>query len=453
MNSTEVRATWSLATLFAFRMLGLFMILPVFAIYGQALEGATPMLIGLAIGAYGLSQAVLQVPFGFLSDRVGRKPVIYGGLVLFAAGSVAAAVATTIEGVIVGRLLQGAGAISAVLMALLADLTRDEQRSKAMAMVGGGIGLSFMLALIAGPVLTARVGLSGVFWLTAVLALVGFWMTWKVVPDARVQHKRSSTGPVWGQFKGVLHQVELFRLNIGVFVLHVVQTAGFVVFPVLLVQHTGLANGEHWKVYLPVLFLSFVLMLPMMILAERRGQVKRMFVAAIALVLVAMLMLGRWHMSLSALVIGLFVFFWGFNLLEAMLPSLVSKQAAPGSKGTSMGIYSTCQFLGAFVGGAGGGYVAGHYGVSALYGVAAALALLWLVVALGMRPPRPLQEYALPLAALDVVGIESLTRRLLAVNGVEEVVIIPQENTAYLKVDNHRLDKEQLRAVATTAAT
>lgn len=453
MNSTEIRATWSLATLFAFRMLGLFMILPVFALYGQALEGATPLLIGLAIGAYGLSQALLQVPFGFLSDRIGRKPVIYVGLVLFAVGSVVAALATSIEGVICGRLLQGAGAISAVLMALLADLTRDEQRSKAMAMVGGGIGLSFMAALIGGPVLTAWLGLQGVFWLTAGLALTGFWMVWKVVPDAQVQHRRSSTGPVWGQFKSVLYQLELFRLNLGVFVLHVIQTAGFVVFPVLLVQHAGLASGEHWKVYLPVLFASFVLMLPMMLLAERRGQAKQMFVAAIVLVLLAMLMLGRWHMSLAALVTGLFVFFWGFNLLEAMLPSLVSKQAAPGSKGTSMGVYSTCQFLGAFVGGAGGGFVAGHYGVSALYGVAAALALLWLVVALGMRPPRPLQEYTLSLTALDVVGIESLTRRLLAVKGVEEVVIIPQENTAYLKVDNHRLDKEQLRAVATTAAT
>ena len=451
MNSTEIRATWSLASLFAFRMLGLFMILPVFAIYGQALEGATPVLIGLAIGAYGLSQAVLQVPFGFLSDRIGRKRVIYAGLVLFGAGSVIAAVSTSIEGVIAGRFLQGAGAISAAVMALLADLTRDEQRSKAMAMVGGGIGLSFMLALIAGPIITAAVGLAGVFWLTAVLAMVGLWLTWKVVPDAQVQHKRSSTGPVRGQFAEVLRQAGLMRLNIGVFVLHVVQTAGFVVLPVLLVEHSNLSKAEHWKVYLPVLIVSFVLMLPMMIFAEKRRQVKPVFVAAIGLVLVSMLMLGRWHESLFALVAGLFVFFWGFNLLEAMLPSLVSKQAAPGFKGTSMGVYSTCQFLGAFVGGAGGGYLAGHYGVGALYGASAALVLVWLVVALGMRPPRQLQDYTLALNALDGSGTESLTRRLLAVNGVEEVVIIAQENTAYLKVDNHRLDKEQLREVAAAA--
>lgn len=451
MDSTEIRATWSLASLFAFRMLGLFMVLPVFAIYGQSLTGATPALIGLAIGAYGLSQALLQVPFGFLSDRIGRKQVIYFGLVLFAVGSVVAALSHTIEGVIFGRFLQGAGAISGAAMALLADLTRDDQRSKAMAFMGASIGASFTFALILGPVVTAWFDLAGVFWLTAAMAVLGLWITWKVVPDARLRHLRLSAVPVWGQFADVFRQRELMRLNAGVFVLHLVQTAGFVVMPVLLVTHAELDKAEHWKIYLPILFVSFVLMLPMMIFAEKRRQVKPVFLLAIGLVLVSMLLLGRWHETLFTLVVGLFVFFWGFNLLEAMLPSLVSKIAAPGFKGTSMGVYSTCQFLGAFAGGAGGGYLAGAYGVVALYAVAAALVLVWLVLALGMRPPRPLQDYTLQLDALDEAGTESLTRRLLAVNGVEEVVIIPNQNTAYLKVDNRRLDKEQLQEVAAAA--
>lgn len=448
MNAVEMRATWSLASLFAFRMLGLFMVLPVFAIYGQSLTGATPALIGLAMGAYGLSQALLQVPFGYLSDRVGRKQVICFGLVLFGLGSVVAALSHSIEGVILGRLLQGAGAISGAAIALLSDLTRDDQRSKAMAFMGISIGLSFTLALIMGPLVTAWFDLAGVFWLTAGLAVVGIWITLKVVPEPGLRHLRMPSLPVWNQFAEVFRQPELMRLNLGVFVLHLAQTAGFVVMPVLLVQHAGIDKAEHWKVYLPILFISFVLMLPMMIAAEKRRQVKQMFLLAIALVLVAMLLLGHWHETGFALMAGLFVFFWGFNLLEAMLPSLVSKVSAPGSKGTAMGIYSTCQFLGAFVGGAGGGWLAGAYGPSALYAVAAALLLVWLLLALGMRPPRSLSDYTLQLGTLDAAGTESLTRRLLAVNGVEEVLIVPQENAAYLKVDNRLLDKAQLQEVA-----
>ena len=451
MNAVEVRATWSLASLFAFRMLGLFMVLPVFAIYGQSLEGATPALIGLAIGAYGLSQALLQVPFGFLSDRFGRKQMICFGLVLFGLGSVIAAMSQTVEGVILGRFLQGSGAISGVAIALLADLTREDQRTKAMAFMGISIGLSFTLALILGPVVTAWFDLSGIFWLTALMAVAGLWITWKVVPAPDTRHLQALTLPAWDQFAVVFRQHELLRLNAGVFVLHLVQTAGFVVMPVLLVDYAGIDKAEHWKVYLPILCASFVLMLPMMVFAERKQQVKQVFTGAILLVLAAMLLLGRWHETAFALMAGLFIFFWGFNLLEAMLPSLVSKVSAPGSKGTAMGGYSTCQFLGAFAGGAGGGYLAGAYGPTALYGAAAVLLLVWLGLALGMRPPRSLQEYRLPISPLDAARSESLTRRLLAVSGVEEVVIIPQENTAYLKVDNRRLDKEQLHEAAAAA--
>lgn len=451
MNSTERRATWSLAGLFAVRMLGLFMILPVFAIYGQDLEGATPMLVGLAIGAYGLTQALLQVPFGFLSDRIGRKPVIYFGLTVFCIGSVVAALSDSIEGVIVGRFLQGAGAIASAVIALLADVTRDEERSKAMAIVGGSIGLSFVLALILGPLMAGWFELSGLFWFTALLAGCGILLTWRVVPSVEVRRVQLETGPIAGQFRDVFRNGGLMRLNVGVFVLHMVLTAGFVVMPGLLDAHTSMDKSDHWQVYLPVLFVSFVLMLPMMVFAERRGFIKQVFLLAIGLVLVAMLMLGRWHSSALALMAGLLVFFWGFNLLEAMLPSLVSKIAAAGFKGTSMGVYSTCQFLGAFVGGAGGGYLAGNFGVGAVYTAGAGMVAAWLLLAASMRAPRPLQSYTLQLQAFDEAGKESLTRQLLAVNGVEEVVIIPQEKTAYLKVDKRCLDKEQLQEVAATA--
>lgn len=450
MNATEIRATWSLASLFAFRMLGLFMVLPVFAVYGQELAGATPALIGLAIGAYGFSQAVLQVPFGFLSDRFGRKNVILAGLVLFALGSVLAALATDIYGVILGRVLQGAGAIAGAVMALLSDLTREEQRTKSMAMVGASIGMSFSLALIAGPMIAAWFDLQGVFWLTAMLAVVGMALTVWVVPDPRVQTVRDNR-PVAAQFWIVLRQPELMRLNVGVFLLHMSMTAMFVVVPSLLLEKAQVDKASHWQVYLPVLFASFVLMLPLMIAAERKQKVKQVFLCAIGLLVMSQLMLARWHDSLLSIVAGLLVFFWAFNLLESMLPSLVSKVASPALKGTSMGMFSTTQFLGAFAGGAGGGFMLGHYGASAVYGLAAGMVVVWLLVAAGMKQPRKLQDYTLHIQNIDAAATAILTKRLLGVNGVEDVVVIPQEKAAYLKVDNRCLDKEQLREAAAAA--
>ncbi|HVL00329.1 MAG TPA: MFS transporter [Dongiaceae bacterium] len=452
MNAMEARATWSLASLFVFRMLGLFMVLPVFALYGQELAGATPFLIGLAIGAYGFSQALLQVPFGYLSDRFGRKPMILLGLFLFLIGSVVAALSTSIEGVILGRILQGTGAIAGPVMALLSDLTREDQRTKAMALVGASIGLSFSLALITGPAVAGWFELGGVFWLTALMALVGMALTLWVVPTPPSQRIRSR-GPFKDQFRAVLRQTELLRLNLGVFLLHMTMTALFVVLPPLLVGQAQLDKNHHWQIYLPVLCVSFVLMIPLMILAERRQMVKQVFLTAIALLVTALLMLARWHDSLLAILMGLLVYFWAFNLLEAMLPSLVSKVVAPALRGTSMGIYSTTQFLGAGAGGAVGGYLLGHNGMSFVLELAAALVCIWLLVAAGMRQPRKLQDYTLPLDHFDFDAVESasLVRRLLRVSGVEDVVVIPHEKAAYLKVDNQCLDKEQLRAVAAAA--
>ncbi len=451
MNSIEVRATWSLASLFALRMLGLFMILPVFSIYGDTLAEATPQLIGLAIGAYGLTQAMLQIPFGFLSDRIGRKPVIIMGLVLFLIGSVVAAQAETIYGVIAGRALQGAGAIASAVMALLADLTRDEQRSKAMALVGGSIGLSFSLALIIGPIFTSMFELQGLFWLTAFLAVCGVVLTLSVVPTPQNQRVFRDTRPVVSHFIDVLKDRQLARLDLGVLLLHMTLTASFVVLPGWLLKNAGVVEVRHWLVYLPVLFLSFVFMVPMMIVAEKKRQVKKVFLTAVALLSVSLLFLSQWHDSLVAIIFGLFVFFWGFNLLEALLPSLVSKLAAPGFKGTSMGVYSTCQFLGAFLGGVGGGWVLANYGDAAVYVVASVLIALWFLAALGMKEPSHLQSFTLQLKNIEAQDSAGWVTRLMGVAGVEEAVVVAEDKTAYLKVDNQRLDKEQLMQLAEAA--
>ena len=444
MNPLEIRATWSLASLFAVRMLGLFMILPVISLDGAALAESTPELIGLAIGAYGLTQAVFQIPFGFLSDRFGRKPIIITGLLVFMAGSIVAAQAETIFGVIAGRALQGAGAIAAAVMALLADLTRDEQRSKAMATVGASIGMSFALALVVGPLFASMFDLSGLFWLTALLALTGIAVTIWLVPAPQNQGTYRDTQLVTAHLSDVLKDKELLRLDVGVLLLHMTLTASFVVLPGWLLNNAGIVEVNHWMIYLPVLGLSFVFMVPMMIVAERRGRVKEVFILAIFLLALSLLYLSRWHNGAAQILVGLFVFFWGFNLLEAMLPSLVSKIAAPGFKGTSMGVYSTCQFLGAFLGGVGGGWLLGNYGDVAVFAVASAMVLVWLLLAAGMKQPSNLQSFTLRLDPAGAVDSSLWAKRLLGVTGVEEVVVVAEECTAYLKVDNNRLDKEQL---------
>lgn len=386
MTSLERRSSASLALIFALRMLGLFLVLPVFALEAAHYPGGDDAaMVGLAMGLYGLTQAVFQLPLGMASDRWGRKRIIVGGLLVFALGSLVAALADSLTGLMVGRALQGAGAVSAAVTALMSDLTRDSVRTKAMAMVGGSIGLMFALALVLSPLLAAWGGLSGIFGLTFALALAGVAVVLWVVPPEPTKH---SHAPV-GQPRELLQHQDLLRLNAGVFILHTVQMAMWVAVPVLLVA-AGLTKDGHWKVYLPAVVLSFVAMGGLFAM-ERKGQLRAALLGAIGLVLVVQVGLGAVAQTMVqpslALMGGLmFLFFVGFNVLEASQPSLVSRMAPAHLRGAALGAYNTLQSLGLFVGGFLGGLLAKWGGMPALFTATAVLMVLWLVITWPLRP-------------------------------------------------------------------
>ena len=447
LTPMERRSAAGLAAIFAMRMLGLFMILPVFALYAHDLAGATPLLVGLAIGAYGLTQAIFQIPFGLASDRIGRKPVIYAGLVIFAMGSVVAATADSISGVIIGRALQGSGAIAAATIALAADLTRESVRTRAMAAIGISVALSFAAALVVGPLLGDAIGVGGIFWLTAGLALLGMLVLAIIVPTPDRSRVHRDAEPVLSQMGAVLRNGTLLRLDAGIFLLHLSMVSLFVVLPLSLAE-AGLAPAAHWKLYLPVVLLAIVLMIPFILLAERGGRVKAVLIGAALSLAAAMLGLVEVEHSIWALGALLVVMFTVFNLLEAVLPSLVSKAARAGDKGTATGVFSSSQFIGAFLGGLLGGYAHESFGPDAVYLLGAAAALIWLGVVATLRPPENLTNQVLELGPLPAEAAVAVRERLLAVPGVEEAVIALDEGVAYLKVDNHQLDWARLRAVS-----
>lgn len=453
ITALERRAALSLAAIFSFRMLGLFMILPVFALYASERFGTVPpVLIGLAIGAYGLSQAVLQVPFGMLSDRFGCKPVIAFGLVIFALGSVMAATADSMTGIILGRMVQGSGAIAAAVMALAADLTREEHRTRAMAVIGLSIGLSFAVSLALGPILNHWIGVPGIFWLTAVLALLGIALLYLVVPNPVRHRTHRDTGAVPGFFSQVLRDPQLLRIDGGIFALHCILTASFVALPFALRDFAGVETAHHGYVYLPVLLVALVVMVPLVVVAEKRRRLKEVFLSAIAGVALAELGLAFFHVSLVAIVALLLLFFCAFNVLEALLPSLIAKFAPADKKGTAMGVYSTSQFLGAFCGGVVGGYLYGHTGVAGVFGFCALAAALWWLWARTMAPPRYLSSYMISLgeSRADGEGAETARREreLLALPGVAEAIVVMEEGVAYLKVDSRTVDYGRLDRLA-----
>ncbi|WP_252105826.1 MULTISPECIES: MFS transporter [unclassified Halomonas] len=441
--ASERRAISGLAGLYASRMLGLFMVLPVLALYADTLSGATPFLVGVALGVYGLTQATLQIPFGLLSDRFGRKRIIALGLLIFALGSMVAASADSIGGIIAGRALQGAGAVAAAIMALLADQTREQVRTAAMATIGLSIGVSFAIAMVLGPWLASQAGLAGVFWVTAALTLLGLFVLWRWVPPAPRRLRHKDVGMDRAQFKSVATRWDLWRLNASIFSLHLILMAIFVAIPFRLVE-AGVAIEYHGLAYLSIMALSFVAMVPLMILAEKRQQIKAVCLVAIGAIGLSLVALALPVSHGHALFAGLFVYFTGFNLLEATLPSMLSKLAPAGAKGTAMGVYSTSQFLGAFLGGTLGGALSSAFGLDAVFVGCAVLALGWWLFMWRLPSPPPLSSEVVALGDTHPDTLELLMQRLADVVGVEDVMVVPEERLMYLKVNRKALDRGAL---------
>lgn len=441
MTPAERRASIGLASIYGLRMLGLFIILPIFALYAQHLPGGeSHLLIGIALGAYGLTQSLLQIPAGLLSDRYGRKPVIYAGLVLFAIGSFIAASADNIYWIIAGRVIQGAGAINAAVMALTADLTREDHRTKAMAMIGMTIGITFSISLILSPLLYQHLGVPGIFALIGVLAVVAMLIVAFVVPAPAITRFHSETEASSKKLGEVLRNVDLLRLDFGIFSLHAILMSVFMQVPFML-RNNGLSAEQHWRVYLPVMLIAFMLMIPALIVAERKRKIKAVMLGAIALAALGQLALLMFHGTILSIAAALLLFFAAFNVLEATLPSLISKTAPLAAKGTAMGVYSSVQFLGAFFGAAMGGLLMQHYGGNAVIEFAIALLMLWLFVASSMRAPAAVSTRLYALPAMDDASARILQQRLAQLRGVTEVMVVVTEQMASLKVQADGFDE------------
>jgi len=456
LNRIEKKAAFSLASVFGVRMLGLFMILPVFAIYGEQLTGYSPLWLGIAIGAYGLTQALLQIPMGILSDKYGRKPVILAGLLIFLLGSIVAALSTSIYGVVIGRAIQGMGAIASAILALAADLTREEQRPKVMATIGMFIGLSFTFAMILGPIVADVFGLSGLFWFTGFLTVLAMLMIQFMVPYSVNKAPRGDSVALPEQISKLIRHPQLSRLNWGVFILHMALTACFVTLPKQFVA-SGLSLENHWQIYLPTLLGSFFLMVPFMIFAIKKQQEKPMFSAAVALLTSALFLLWILPSSFWSLVLTVVLFFTAFNYLEATMPSILSRLAPAGVKGSVMGIYSSSQFLGAFVGGILGGFIASRYGEQTIFLAMALICLIWLGLTFGMQKLQKSKSFSF---ATNIDGEEKASQvaeLLINMPGVIEATLVHDELAdgslvksavvAYLKVDEKTVNLQAVKTM------
>lgn len=384
MSSIELKSCSILASVYALRMLGMFLILPIFAIYATNLDSnPSSFQIGLALGIYGLTQAIFQIPFGMSSDYFGRKKVIYFGLVLFIIGSLIASNSTSIEGIILGRSIQGAGAISAVLTALLSDVTREQQRTKGMAIIGASIGLTFALSLVLSPLLNEMIGVDGIFTLMAILSFIAFLLIYFFIKEPEIRKERTKISA--DEFLKILKDINLFRMNFGIFVLHATQISMFMIAPIYLVNQGGIDLSNHWQIYLPILFFSFLLIIPIIIFSEKFNKIKIAFLFAIFILFLAQLVFIIFANTLVGIILALLIYFIGFNFLEASLPSLVSKIAPINKKGLALGVYNTFQSLGIFLGGALGGLITKLYGYNASFVFCITLIFLWFVLSLGMQ--------------------------------------------------------------------
>ena len=450
MNSIEKRATLGIGSIFALRMVGLFMIVPVFSVYGDNYTHATPFLIGLAVGVYGLGQAIFQIPMSIAADKLPRKPIIFLGLVLFALGGILAATATDIYQVILGRALAGSGAVSAVLMALLADVTREEFRTKAMAAMGLTIASSIMLAFAFGPLLVGSIGISGLFWLTAIFAVFAMGILWAVPSPVRMLKHNLANKSIKTQLADVLKIGDLNRLHLTIFALHLTMTAIFVLLPHQLSEVLGLSVRQQGMVYLPLLCIGFAIAIPFIIIAEKKRKMRQVFLGAIALMSVALTALALGAQWSVGIIGGLLLYFMGFNLLEATIPSWISKRAPVANKATAMGINSSSQFFGAFVGGALGGSLL-NQSVGLSWGILAVIMVVALLIIVPIAQPPYLSSTTVTIP--KDTDIQKWTTAMLAVEGVDELVVMAKERVAYLKLDKQRLDDTARQALSQLSAS
>ena len=448
MNSVEKRAILGVGGIFALRMIGLFMIVPVFSVYGNNYAHATPFLIGLAVGIYGLGQAIFQIPMSLAADKFPRKPIIFLGLILFALGGIMAANATDIYEVIIGRALAGSGAVSAVLMALLADVTREEMRTKAMATMGLTIATSIMLAFAFGPLLVGSLGISGLFWLTAGFAVLAMLLLLFVPTPLRVLKHNLDNKSIGQQLAEVLKIGDLNRLHIGIFALHLTMTAIFVILPHQLNEVMGLSVRQQGLVYLPLLFIGFAVALPFIIIAEKKRKMRQVFLGAIALMTAALALLALGSQVGVGIILGLLLYFMGFNLLEATIPSWISKRAPVANKATAMGLNSSSQFFGAFVGGAMGGLLLSQPNLLA-WGILAVIMGVALLIIIPIAQPPYLSSTTVTIP--KDINIQDWSRQMLAVDGVDELVVMAKEQVAYLKLDKTQLTDDSRMQLSSLA--
>lgn len=449
MNSIERKALFGLATLYAFRMMGLFMVLPVMMTYGEVLRGSTAGLLGLALGAYGITQSVFQIPLGWLSDRIGRKPVIAGGLIVFALGSVLAALSDSMFWVIMGRILQGSGAIASSTMALLTDLTREQFRTKALAFVGITIGLSFTVSMMLGPWIALAWGISGIFWLSALMSICGLVVLAWLVPDAPQNSGRLSNGHFLQDAKRVLTIPDLLRLNFGIFSLHMGLMATFIVVPLRLVAG-GLSESLHGWLYAPVMVLAFVLMIPFMVIGEKKQLLVPMFSGAIGLLIVVQFLFITVGEGWAVIGLLLVLYFMAFNYLEAAMPSLLSRLVPLDIKGTAMGVFNTSQFIGAAIGGVVGGALFERYGFTGVFSGLALLLAFWLLVSLGQKMPESIKQLVIQAPEPrdgDIDWVARISESLLLLDGVEFVEIHEENREAHVHYKPAKITENTVKNV------